>query len=162
MLLYGQEPVKASYHPVKFGHHNHFGSGDMFSVCHNVILTCGVTSTCLVSLIWVNYSRCTLWRNLMVIGSMEMEIILTRIQWKKLNYSPQTNIIRDLQNQEYRFTIPKSRIWLVKKQEEKKNTGNYKALFVSRKSNKPTLGVANLKWSLWNPCLRKILFWGRI
>ena len=38
MLIYRQEPIKVSYHPAKFGGHRHFGSGDMFLVCH-VILT---------------------------------------------------------------------------------------------------------------------------
>ena len=31
--LYGQEPIKVSYHPAKFGGHRHTGSEDIILVC---------------------------------------------------------------------------------------------------------------------------------
>ena len=35
MLLFGQEPIKASYHPPNFGDHSHCGSGTIIIlVCH--------------------------------------------------------------------------------------------------------------------------------
>ena len=40
MWLFGQEPIKLSYHPAKLGGHRHSGSQDMFLVCH-VILAWG-------------------------------------------------------------------------------------------------------------------------
>ena len=71
--LYGQEPIKVSYHPARFRDHRHSGSGDMFLVFH-VILIEELTSTCLISLIWVSSSRCTCLPNLMVICLMVMKI----------------------------------------------------------------------------------------
>ena len=54
---------------------------------------------------------------------IEMEIsilisILTWAPWKKLNSPPRSAILGDFQNQDYRFTIPKSRIRLAEKREE--------------------------------------------
>ena len=55
---------------------------------------------------------------------MEISIlisILTWISWKNLNSPPQSAILRDIQNQEYRFKIPKSRIRLAEKQQEEEH-----------------------------------------
>ena len=39
MLLYGQEPMKISYQPARFGDHRHYGSEDiMVLVCHVILL----------------------------------------------------------------------------------------------------------------------------
>ena len=40
MWLYGQEPIKVSHHPAKFGNHKHSGSGDVFS------LSCDLAGPC--------------------------------------------------------------------------------------------------------------------
>ena len=44
--------------------------------------------------------------------------ILTKLPQKKLNSPSQSTILRDFQNQEYRFITPKSRTQLTEKQEE--------------------------------------------
>ena len=87
-LLYVQDPIKVNSHPVKFGGRKHSGN---------------VTSTCLITLIWVNSSRFTCLLNLVAIGLS----IVTLIPHKKLNSPPRSVILGDFQNQEYRFTIPK-------------------------------------------------------
>ena len=75
MWLYRQEPIKVSYHPTEFGVHMHSESGDMFLVCQ-VYRRDDVTSTCMISLIWVNPSIYTYLLNLVVKGLMEMKIPL--------------------------------------------------------------------------------------
>ena len=63
---------------------------------------------------WVNFPRCTRLPDLVVLGQsyISREIILasilTCIYRKKLNSLPWSAVLRDFQNQEYRFTIPKS------------------------------------------------------
>ena len=44
--------------------------------------------------------------------------IITWTPWKKLNSLPQSAILRDFKNQEYRFTILKSRTRLAEKDDE--------------------------------------------
>ena len=34
MWFYGQQTIKVSYHPAKFGGHRYYGSGDMILICH--------------------------------------------------------------------------------------------------------------------------------
>ena len=53
--------------------------------------------------------------------------IVTLIPMKKLNSPPRSAILRDFQNQEYRFTIPKFLTRLAKKQ-EKEGEKEYKQL----------------------------------
>ena len=48
--------------------------------------------------------------------------VISRIPWKKLNSLPRTVILREFQNQEYRFTIPKSRTKLAEKATTKRRT----------------------------------------
>ena len=60
------------------------------------------TNTCLISLIWVNFCRCTCLPYLVVRDFMEMEIsilisILTWITWEKLDSLPRSAISRDFQ-----------------------------------------------------------------
>ena len=110
-----------------------FGIEDMFLICNGVWRN-NITSTCLVSLFWVKSSRCTWLPTLVVIGLIEIEIsvlasTLTWIPRKKQNSFRQFAILKDCQNQGYRFTIPKSRTRLAEKGEEK-------ALCVSSKRNK--------------------------
>ena len=62
-------------------------------------------------------------QNSVVMGLMEMEIPilisdLTRIPRKKRNSLPRSTILRDFQNQEYRFTIPKYWARPVEKQQQ--------------------------------------------
>ena len=80
--------------------------------------------------------------------SMKISIlvsVLTRAPWKKMNSPPWFALLRDFQNQEYRFTFLKSRTRLVEKEKKKgkkkNNTCNCKALSVSHKRKtccKPT------------------------
>ena len=95
-----------------------------------------VTSTCLISLIWLNCSRCTCLPNLVVIGLIEMEIsILISIfawrTWKNLAYclDPPYSEIFKIGNTDLQFRSP---LYDSQKNEKKKNTGNCKALCVSR------------------------------
>ena len=60
------------------------------------------TNTCLISLIWFNFCRCTCLPYLVVRDFMEMEIsilisILTWITWEKLDSLPRSAISRDFQ-----------------------------------------------------------------
>ena len=69
---------------------------------------------------------------------MEMEISIlisvpTWIPLKRLNSPPQSDILRDVKDQEYEFIIPKVP---EKKKKEKKNTSNCKASCVSRQRSK--------------------------
>ena len=76
-----------------------------------------------IILIWVNFPRCNYLESLGLLGLMGTEIsilisFLTWIPWKKQNSPPLSSILRDFQNQEYRFTIQKSRIRPAKKWKE--------------------------------------------
>ena len=76
-----------------------------------------------IILIWVNSRRCNYLESLGILGLMGTEIsilisFLTWIAWKKQNSPPLSSILRDFQNQEYRFTIQKSRIRPAKKWKE--------------------------------------------
>ena len=83
LVMKGTYDFKVSYHPATFGTNRHSGSGDMFLVFH-MILTGWRHPTCLISLIWVNSSRCTCLPNLGIIGLMEMDIsILISITWQE-------------------------------------------------------------------------------
>ena len=60
------------------------------------------TNTCLISLIWANFCRCTCLPYLVVRDLVEMEIsilisILTWITWEKLDSLPRSAISRDFQ-----------------------------------------------------------------
>ena len=123
MWLYGQEVIKISYHPAKFGGHRHSGSGDAMCLVCQVIFMYDVTSTCLIILIWVKSCRCIWLPNLVIIGLIEIEKsilipILTWIRWKKLNSPSRSAILRYFEKQEYQFTIPKSQTGLAEKREE--------------------------------------------
>ena len=71
-----------------------------------------VTRICRNKFIWVNSSKYTCLPNLEAVGFMEIKIsilisIFTWMHRKKLNSLPRSTIVRDIQNQEYRFTISK-------------------------------------------------------
>ena len=73
MWLYRQEPIKVSCHPAKFGSHRHL----VVEICFYFVTWswCNdVTSTCLISLIWVKSCKCTCLPNLLIIDLVEMEI----------------------------------------------------------------------------------------
>ena len=55
---------------------------------------------CLISLIWVNFSRCTYLPTLLVVGLMEIDIsvLISILTWIR-----QSAILRDFQNQEYQY-----------------------------------------------------------
>ena len=81
------------------------------------------TSICLINLIWVESSKCTCLASLLVIPLMEMKIlilisVLTWIPQKILSWLPRSIILRQFQNNEYRFPFPKSHTLLAEKQQE--------------------------------------------
>ena len=47
VTLYGQEPIKKSHHPAKFGVHRHCGSGDItILVCHVILQDHMIKESC--------------------------------------------------------------------------------------------------------------------
>ena len=126
----------------------HSGNGDTFLVCH-VILVRDKTCTCLISisLIWVNYDRCTCLPNLVVLCLIEMEIkilmsVVTWILGKSWTHHldlPYYKIFK-IRNIVLQFRIPGYGRQKNEKK-EKKNKGNSKALCVSRNHNKQRLNV---------------------
>ena len=96
----------------------------------------GVSSTCLISLIWVNSPRCqlTCLPNLVVIALMGMEIsVLISV----------LTLIPCFQNQKYRFTIPKSRTRLAEKREEEEHRQLYSVLRFTQ-TQQLNLNLANV------------------
>ena len=118
-----EELLNVSQHSVMFGGHRHCGSREVIVLVCHMILEWWRHQHLLGKLTWMNFLRCTCLPNSVVIGLMEMEIffpisVLAWISWKKLHSTPWSDILRDSQNQEYRFVISKSWTWLVEKPEK--------------------------------------------
>ena len=103
-----------------------------------------VTNTHLINLIWVNSCRCTCLSNLVVISLIEMDTsilisILRKVPWKKLKLPlwPAKLRVFKISNTNLQFRSPGYSWHKTEKKEKKyKNTGNIKALCVSRKRKK--------------------------
>ena len=64
--------------------------------------------------------------------------------WKKLNSPPPSTILKEFKNQEYEFTIPKSRTRLVEKREVEKEKHRWLATgYVLRKRNNTTFLISD-------------------
>ena len=114
-----------------------------------------VTSTCLISFIWVKSRRWTCLANLVVTGLMKMEISLlisdlTWTPWKKLAHrigSPYWEVFK-IRNTDLQFRSP-GHVW---QKNEKESTGNCKALYVSRKRSNVGERLGNVGYCKYDKC----------
>ena len=129
--LYGMKLIKVSYHPAKFDGHSYLGSGDIFLVCHVILMWCHQHL-----LDWVNSSRCICLRNWWskVLWKWKYQFLshflhnYLKISWTQHLRSPYREILK-IRYTDLQIPSP-GHGW---EKNKKKNTCNCKALCFSCK-----------------------------
>ena len=123
----GRIPLMLRYHPAKFDRYRLSGSGQVIflSLTQDLDVVMSPEPASLVSFASTppDVPACQFWWVISFMGK-EISILMSVLTWiilKMLKATSPFTILRDVQNQEYQFTILNSQTRLVEKQEEKEH-----------------------------------------